>query len=232
MPGETWLTRRTALIASAVALIVMFAFAAWAWVAIESDHIPVHWDTNGEPDGYGGKFEALLILPLVSAGVVLLFAVIPRIEPRRAHLLSSMPAYVVVWLALLAYLLILDAGLLFAAFGHEINMSTVAASGIGLLFIAIGAVLGRVRSNFMFGVRTPWTLSSERSWELTHRLAGRLFHWAGIATLVAGAVALVTDLDWLPLTVVLVGAIGAALVSVGYSYIVWRGDPERSTSGG
>jgi len=229
--GESWLTRRVALIASAMALIAMFALSAWAWGAIEGNRIPVHWDIQGRPDGYGGKFEGLMILPLVCAALVALFAAIPLIEPRRAHLARSMPAFVLVWLALLAYLSLAHGALLFAAFGHEVNMATVFSSGIGLVFIVIGAVLHRVRSNFMFGVRTPWTLSSERSWRLTHRLAGRLFVWAGVATLVAGVIARLTELAWLPAVALLVGALGAALVSTVYSYVVWRGDPDRATSG-
>ena len=46
---------------------------------------------------------------------------------------------------------------------------------IGRLFIVLGNVLGKVRSNFMFGVRTPWTLASDPRWNKTHRLVGRLF---------------------------------------------------------
>ncbi|MDA1062089.1 MAG: SdpI family protein [Chloroflexi bacterium] len=231
MGAESLLTRRVALIASAATLIALFALSAWAWTAIDGDRIPVHWGINGQPDRYGGKFEGLMILPLVSVGLVALFAVIPLIEPRREHLLSSMPAYVLVWLALLAYLLVFHAALLFAAFGHEVNMGTVAAGSLGLLFLAIGAALTRVRSNFMFGVCTPWTLSSERSWQLTHRLAGRLFSWAGVASLIASAIAPVINLDWLPIATLLVGALGASLVSVVYSYIVWRGDTGRERTG-
>lgn len=228
--AQSLLTRRVALVASALTLLVLFALSAWVWTAIDGDRIPVHWGISGQPDRYGGKFEALMILPLVSAGLIALFIAIPLIEPRRANLQSSMPAYVLVWLALLGYLLVFHGALLFAAFGHEVNMSAVAAGSIGLLFMAIGAALDRVRSNFFFGVRTPWTLSSEKSWQLTHRLAGRLFLWAGVATLVAGALAPVIGLEWLPITTLLVGALGTTLVSVVYSYIVWRGDDERSQS--
>jgi hypothetical protein len=41
-------------------------------------------------------------------------------------------------------------------------------------------------------------------------------------------VAALTDLDWLPITVLLVGALVATVVSVAYSYVVWRDDPEAS----
>lgn len=231
MRVERLFTRRTALLASAVVLFTLFALSGWAWSAIEADRIPVHWDINGQADGYGGKFEGLMVLPLVAVGLVALFAVIPLIEPRRANLAGSMRAFVLVWLALLAFLVLMHVAILFAAFGHDVDMATVVAGGLGLVFAVIGAVLGSVRSNFMFGVRTPWTLSSERSWRQTHRLAGRLFVGTGLATVAAGAIGVFADVRWLPLTVLLAGSLVAALASVVYSYLVWRGDPDRSRSG-
>jgi uncharacterized membrane protein len=43
---------------------------------------------------------------------------------------------------------------------------------VGLLFIVLGNLMPRFRSNFFFGIRTPWTLSSEQMWMKTHRLGG------------------------------------------------------------
>jgi uncharacterized membrane protein len=38
--------------------------------------------------------------------------------------------------------------------------------------ILMGNPMGKVRRNFFIGIRTPWTLASERVWYATHRLAG------------------------------------------------------------
>jgi uncharacterized membrane protein len=52
----------------------------------------------------------------------------------------------------------------------------------------IGNVLGKLRSNFFVGIRTPWTLSSEHVWDQTHRWAGRLFVGAAaVLAVLAGA---------------------------------------------
>jgi uncharacterized membrane protein len=96
-----------------------------------------------------------------------------------------------------------------------------------LIIAVLGNYLGAVRSNFFFGVRTPWTLSSELSWERTNRLAGRLLVPSGlIVALMAlagwGVVGLVT------FVVLLVSSMTAA---VAYSYRVWRVDPQRSDIG-
>ena len=36
------------------------------------------------------------------------------------------------------------------------------------------------KQNWFIGIRTPWTLSSERVWNKTHRIGGRLFKIAGV----------------------------------------------------
>jgi len=226
------LTRRAALAVSAGALAAMFALSAWAWGEVGDEPIPVHWGASGEVDGYGGRFEGLLLLPFVTAGVIALLAVVPYIEPRRAHLARSERAYATVWLALVAWMAALHVVIVASALGGEIEMPVFMGVGPGLLFLTIGAVLGRVESNFMFGVRTPWTLSSERSWRQTHRLAGRLFVAAGVATLLAGLATLAGAPAWVPVVALVVGATGAAIWSVAHSYVVWRADPERNRFGG
>ena len=40
----------------------------------------------------------------------------------------------------------------------------------------------KIRSNFFFGIKTPWTLSDPRVWERTHRLGGYCFFAGGILT--------------------------------------------------
>ena len=91
----------------------------------------------------------------------------------------------------------------------------------------IGNVLGKVRSNFVFGVRTPWTLSSDLAWNKTHRLVGRLFVLLGLAMIVVGLVGGTTAFF-----VLLLGGIGVVLfVAFAYSYRVWKSDPDRLTVG-
>ena len=114
-----------------------------------------------------------------------------------------------------------------AAVGRPLGVTLVLGFGTGLLFVVIGNVLGKVRSNFMFGVRTPWTLSSDLSWNKTHRLVGRLFVLLGfavaVATVVAGNEAYLA---------VLLGGIAIVIaVAFVYSYRVWKTDPNKLNVG-
>ena len=106
-------------------------------------------------------------------------------------------------------------------------MAGIVGFGIGLLFIVMGNVLTTVRSNFLFGVRTPWTLSSDLAWDRTQRLVGRLFVLAGLTLVVltlSGNVELVVAAMVAWLVVILV-------TSLGYSYHVWKHDPDKRAFG-
>ena len=85
----------------------------------------------------------------------------------------------------------------------------------------MGNYMGKIRSNFTFGVRTPWTLTSELSWNKTHRLIGRLFFATGLLTLIAALIGLES---WV-VGFILAGTFGSLIVAMVYSYIVWRNDP-------
>ncbi len=73
---------RTGLIWSAVLLIIMFGASIYAWnILPDGAQVPVHWNAAGEVDRYGGKFEALMVMPLVSIFLVLLMTYLPKVDP-------------------------------------------------------------------------------------------------------------------------------------------------------
>ena len=77
---------RPMLIYSFVVVGLMLALSAWAWTQLPADaSIPIHWGVDGQPNGFAPKPIGLFLLPLITALIAALFAVIPRIEPRRAE---------------------------------------------------------------------------------------------------------------------------------------------------
>ena len=211
---------------SAIVLACELALALYGvWVVGPDQQVPVHWGTDGEADGWAAALAGFAVMPLITAGIVALFAIVPRIEPRRRNLERSAHAYRTTAIAVVVFLGVAQAVVVLASLGDTLPMAGIVGLGIGLLFIVMGNVLTTVRSTFLFGVRTPWTLSSERSWDRTNRLVGRLFVLAGL-TLVAltlpGNVELIV---WA--MVAWIAVIVAA--SFGYSDRVWRADPDRRT---
>ncbi len=59
--------------------------------------------------------------------------------------------------------------------------------GLGALFVVMGNVLPRVRPNWMFRIRTPWTLLSDRAWSEAQRMGGNGLVVVGTAVFVVSA---------------------------------------------
>lgn len=225
MNKEYTLNFRKVIIFSLLIIIVMLAISAYGWVKIPSgEQIPVHWGPSGEPDRYGGKAEGLLVTPGIGVFLTLLFTFLPRIDPRRANLAKSQKAYTAVWAGTLIMMLIIHSVVVAAALGSQINIGRVIPGAVGILFIVIGNYLPKTRSNFYMGIRTPWTLSSELSWQKTHRLGGRLFILMGLFLMTS--VFIQSELwVWVVIGSIMVLTIGLMV----YSYGVWKNDPDRQT---
>ncbi|HEX4936014.1 MAG TPA: SdpI family protein, partial [Gemmatimonadaceae bacterium] len=156
-------------------LVLEIALTAWGIAQVGPDAIvPIHWGVDGEPDGFASAWIAFLIGPVVTALIIGLMAVIPRIEPRRENLRRSADAYRTVAIAVVVFMAVIHAVTVLSGVGIEVPVGALVGGGVGVLFAIIGNVLSTVRSNFLFGIRTPWTLASDRSWDRTHRLVGRL----------------------------------------------------------
>ncbi len=220
------LRKMLALSVGAVALMVVASL--WVGVRVpDNGKYPIHWGLDGKPDGYGSTTFVLYSIPAVVAGMVALLAVVPWIEPRRFSLQQSAKAYCALWSALLAIFMVLHAAILVSVMGHTVNMNHVMSPSLGVLFMILGNYMGKIQSNFTFGIRTPWTLSSELSWNKTHRLGGRLFFIDGLAIIATSLIP--SCQEWL-LVIIVGGSVGIVLSLMGYSYAIWRTDPEKKVS--
>lgn len=214
---------------AAVAVVVQLLLAGWGLAQVGlSATVPIHWNAAGEPSGYGPAWLAFLLMPAITLGLVGLFALIPRVEPRRANLLKSSRAYLTIAFATLVLMLGVDVATVLAGVGYDVPIAPLVGGGVGLLFVALGNVMTTLRSNFMVGVRTPWTLTSDLAWDRTHRLIGRLWVIGGVAMFL---VSLLGQGEAL-VVVILAFAFGTLIVAFAYSYLVWKSDPnKRSLSG-
>ncbi len=208
-------------------IATMFGLAAWVWRSAP-DSLPVHWGLSGAPDRYGGKFEALLMPPLLALGVYVLMLVLPRLDPGRANYANFRSAYVWIRYAVLLVLATMYlASLLVGVVGWQFDMGRLVSIIVGGMFVALGSVMGKLRPNWFVGIRTPWTLSSKRAWIKTHRLGGWLFVALGVLFIV-GALGTSPVLRAVPLAAVVL----VVLVLFVYSYVQWRNDGNRTSPAG
>ncbi len=124
-------------------IAAMFVLAAATWSAAP-DRIPVHWDLAGRVDRYGGKFEGLLLMPLLTLGIYLLFLVAPRFDPGRANYARFWRPYWIMRLAVVVLALVYGFILLWT-WGIQLDVWTVVPILVGGLFVVLGSVMGKIR---------------------------------------------------------------------------------------
>jgi uncharacterized membrane protein len=199
-------------------VIAAMAMSLAVWNKVP-DPMPIHWNADGRADGFGSKRLGLLLCPALIVGMPLLLAACFRLDPRRAHITRSAGALGAIVIGLGVFALLVHALTLRAALRGDMRLDyRLLVTLLGGLFVLIGLVLPKLRSNWVAGIRTPWTLSSERVWHLTHRLAGWTFTLAGLT---------LTLLAWvidggIQLFVAIMASLAvAALVPVVYSYVCY-----------
>jgi uncharacterized membrane protein len=222
------MNRRPFVVFGVAVVGFMTLISVWAWFQLAAGtQVAIHYGLDGVANSYVDKTIGLFILPVIAAVILIVQFVIPVVEPRRENLARSGPAYTAVAIAIIGLLGVVHVVGVAADLGSAVNVVAFVLLGVGVLFLVIGNYQSKVRRNFLFGIRTPWTLTSERSWTRTHRVGGRLFALFGVVLIVG---VLVLPDAWLPALFL----VGGTVVMVGpfaYSYVLWRSDPERRAVG-
>jgi uncharacterized membrane protein len=182
------------------------------------DLMASHWGTNDQVNGYISKFWGVFLLPLITLGMFLLFLVVPNIDPLKANIAQFREVFnlfitLIVAFMVYLYFLTLRWNLGYTDFG----MSKAMLPAMSILFFFIGYMLRKAKRNFFIGIRTPWTLSSDRVWDETHRLGSVLFMVSGVLAFVGSFFG-----GMLAFWFLFVPLMGSALITVIYSYLLYQ----------
>lgn len=202
------------------ATIFLIAFAITFSLSVYDrlpDQVASHWNTANQVDGYMSRFWGAFLMPVVAAAMLLLFLVIPQIDPLKANIAQFREyfnAFIALIIVFLVYMHILT--MLWNLGYDRFNMGAAMLPAIGLLFIFAGIMMRKAKRNFFIGIRTPWTLSNDRVWDETHRLGSTLFIASGILALLGTFFA-----DY-AVWFILVPVLGATLFLILYSYVLYQ----------
>jgi uncharacterized membrane protein len=209
-------TRLTTIVVLVLILAATFAGLS-LWNRLP-DQMASHWNFNDQVDGYMSKFWGVFLMPLITLGIFLLFLVIPNVDPLKANIAQFRETFnlfivLIIGFMVYVYALTLLWNLDFTNFG----LGKAMMPALGVLFIFVGYMLRKAKRNFFIGIRTPWTLSSDRVWDETHRIGAMLFTISGILALLGsffgGSTAFV---------MLMVSVLGSTLFLVIYSYVLYR----------
>lgn len=189
------------------------------------DTVPIHWGFDGQPDGWGGKSSILFTASLPFA-ILLLLAVLPRMDPKGKNFQRFQPVYRIFlilltvfmcgvsWLSELTVYNVLPSG------GSLVN--TLVMGGLGLVFLVLGNYMPRIKQNYTFGCRTPWALNDEHNWNRTQRMGGIVFVVMGAVLLLVSVFATLLG-ETLTLALLLGALLGGSVWIYVYSYLVFIG---------
>jgi uncharacterized membrane protein len=222
------MTRKGLAAASAALVAAMLVAALVVGARLPADaRLPIHWGLSGEADGFAGKWVALLMPVGTTGAVSLLFLFLPALEPRAKGLERSQGLYLWGWAAVLFMCAVLHFAVLATALDWGVPVPQLVIGGCGVMLATIGNQLGKSRSMYLIGLRTPWTLASEEVWIKTHRLAGKLMVLGGLVMLAAAVLRLPASILATLVLAVLVVASGVPIL---YSLILWRREQRESQS--
>ena len=188
------------------------------------EQMATHWNAAGVPDDTMSKPVALALIPILTAALLGMFAVIPRIDPLGENIAEFRPIYDWFVVGFTAFMAIVHGGIVAFNLGYEFDFTLLVLAAVAGLFYYVGVLLTHAEQNWFVGIRTPWTLSDERVWKRTHALGGRLFKLTAVVSLVGLAFG-----DY-AVYFLLVPALATAAVTVVYSYYLYdrlddAGDP-------
>lgn len=211
------MSTRTTLIISSILIVAALLAGLLLWSQLP-EQMASHWNVNDQVDGYISKFWGVFLMPLITLGMLVLFLVVPSIDPLKANIAQFREAFNLFIVLIIGFMLYVHSLTLAWSLGYQdFKMSMAMLPFMGVLFIAVGFMLRKAKRNFFIGIRTPWTLSSDHVWDETHRLGAILFMVSGglavIGGLFGGMVAF-----WL----LFVPLIGSTLFLLVYSYVLYR----------
>jgi len=181
------------------------------------ESFPTHWDMSGQPNGWSGRLLGAWMLPILMVVIWAFLRVLPAIDPRGSNYAKFGGAFEAIIVSIMLFLLGLHIIILRGALGYPMAIQRVVPVGVGVFLAVIGNLLPRARPNWFVGIRTPWTLSSDRVWEKTHRFGGHVFVVGGLLIVLA---ALLTA-QWAQIVLVIVTVVCTATVLI-YSYVEWK----------
>ncbi len=145
------------------------------------EKIPTHFGIDGQADGYSSKLFTLFAFP----ALFLLFQIICLASFEKESVKVNIPAKMrrfYTWLIPILSLII--QGSIYAnALGFIKSGPTLVTTFLAIVFIVIGNYLPKIQRNPTVGIRIPWTLSDDKNWYKTHRMAGKLWVIGGLIIL-------------------------------------------------
>ena len=179
------------------------------------EQIPTHFNFSGEIDGYTQKDLAIFGLPLFIVAINALTHFAVNNDPKN----NNQNIFVFnfgKWVCPILSVILVPASF-YIALDNQLNINSITLNFVALIFIIIGNYLPKCKQNYTIGIKLPWTLNSERNWNLTHRLATCIWVISGLLILCLNFIKNST----IGTTVLISAILLSVVIPTIYSYILY-----------
>ena len=194
-----------------VIVLLPIAMLVLVWNRLPAQ-MPIHWNINGQPNGYGPRW----LYPVIAIGIYILLLVLPGIDPLKKNYKIFGDSYFKLKLIMVLFFSATSICIMVNELYHNINIEKVISSGMFLLLALIGNYMGNIRRNYFIGYKIPWTLNSDEVWKKTHVLAGKLCFFGGLLGFILALTSIDKKYLLIPLLTIIV------IVPMIYAYFIHR----------
>ena len=199
-----------------ILIILSFLLGAVVWNMLP-DQIATHWGASGEADGYGGKFMGLFLFPLIGVLMFLMIIFLPKLDPLKKNIEKFIDTFYNFMTSMIAFFVYIQLASIIYNFGFKFNFTFVIMPAMALLMYFSGELMSKAKRNYFIGLRTPWTLSSDKVWDKSNKFAGKLFK------IIAGLVFIMLFFSERFMIIGFVTLILiAVIISIVYSYVMFK----------
>ena len=168
--------------------LLPFLLVAFFWGKLP-DQVPIHWNAAGQVDSYASK-GFLWLFCVISPVLALFFQFLPKADPKKENYEKFQGKYDLTGVLFPCItLLVMGITISEAINPGVLNVSRLIMGMISVIFILVGNFMGKVKTNWFIGFRTPWALSDPDVWNKTQRLGGWTFFLSGLSAVILSLLA-------------------------------------------
>lgn len=205
-------------------LLVLIAVGmAFSLAQYLPEQVPIHWNINGQIDGYSGRIFGAWFMPCLMIALYLVFLILPSAFPAHDNHAHLHKAFYPIKNLIFLFLFIIYCGSSFASLNSNFDFGQYIFGAVGLLLLSVGYFLRDIPQNFVMGVRTPWTLQNKVVWDKSNALMRNLLMIVGC---------IIALLSFLPdsglrMFILLVSIACLVVIPILYSYIAFVKEKAR-----
>jgi uncharacterized membrane protein len=141
----------------------MFVTAYYVYPAMP-EKFPTHWNFDGYIDGYASKVFEVYLFPVLPLAIAFLMPLVRYMDPRKERFKPFEKPWEVIQFILILFLAYLFFVMLYIVAHPGVSINPFMMMGLGILFVLLGNYMGKIRQNYMVGIRVPWTIDNEEVW--------------------------------------------------------------------